>query len=152
MTEYGSPRPRASNEQQSGASELLELAIEAHGHARWREATLITATVSSGGLLWASRGHPGAFDDVTVTIDAHAQHSSMARLTGPDRRGVFTPDRVAIENTDGELLEERQKPARLIRPIPRHPLGRPTPRVLRRLRDVDLPDGAVPPRPARLRC
>jgi hypothetical protein len=111
MTEYGSPRPQASNEQQSGASELLELAIKAHGgHARWHEATRITATVSSGGVLWASKGHPGAFDDLTVTIDAHAQRSLMARLTGPDRRGVFTPDRVAIENTDGELLEERQNP------------------------------------------
>jgi hypothetical protein len=111
MTEYGSPRPRPSNEQQSGASELLELAIEAHGgHARWREATRITATLSSGGVLWTSRGHLGAFDDVTVTIDAHAQRCSMDRLTGPDRRGVFTPDRVAIETASGELLEERHNP------------------------------------------
>jgi hypothetical protein len=111
MTEYGRPRPRASNEQQSGASELLELAIEAHGgHARWREVTRITATVSSGGVLWASRGHPGAFDDVTVSIDAHAQRCSMDRLTGLDRRGVFTPDRVAIKTASGHLVEERRNP------------------------------------------
>jgi hypothetical protein len=95
----------------AGASELLELAIEAHGgHTRWREVTRITATVSSGGVLWASRGHPGAFDDVAVTIEAHAQSCSMARLTGPDRRGVFAPDRVAIETAKGQLIEERQNP------------------------------------------
>jgi hypothetical protein len=61
-------------------------------------------------VLWASRGHPGAIDDVTVTIDAHAQSCSMARLTGPDRRGVFTPDRVAIETASGQLLQARQNP------------------------------------------
>jgi hypothetical protein len=72
--------------------------------------TRITATVSSGGVLWASRGHLGAFDDVTVTIEAHTQSCSMARLTGPDRRGVFTPDRVAIESASGQLLEERHNP------------------------------------------
>jgi hypothetical protein len=72
--------------------------------------TRITATVSSGGVLWASRGHPRAFDDVAVTIEAHAQSCSMARLTGPDRRGVFTPDRVAIETASGQLLQARQNP------------------------------------------
>jgi hypothetical protein len=106
MTECSSPGPSPKNQRHRGTSELLELAIEAHGgRARWREVTRITATVSSGGVLWASRGHPGAFDDVTVTIDAHAQSCSMARLTGPDRRGVFNPDRVAIETASGQLLE-----------------------------------------------
>jgi hypothetical protein len=110
MTER-SPGPSPKHQRHRGTSELLELAIEAHaGRARWREVTRITATVTSGGVLWASRGHPGAFDDVTVTIDAHAQSCSMARLTGPDRRGVFNPDRVAIETASAQLLQARQTP------------------------------------------
>lgn len=93
-------------------TELLELAIEAHGGlTRWREVASITATVSAGGVFWASRGQAGAFNDpVTVTVEAHAQRCSITGLTGRDRRAVFTPDRVAIETTGGELVQERRNP------------------------------------------
>lgn len=91
---------------------LLEFAIEAHGGlTRWREVSCVTATVTAGGVLWASRGQAGAFDDpVTVTVEAHAQRCSIAGLTGRDRRAVFTPDRVAIETAGGGLVQERRDP------------------------------------------
>jgi len=43
-------------------------------------------------------------------LDARVERASLAPFTAPDRRGVFTPDRVAIETERGELLHERFDP------------------------------------------
>jgi hypothetical protein len=93
-------------------TELLEFAIEAHGGlTRWREVGRITATATAGGVLWASRGQADALNDrVTFTVETHTQRCSIIGLTGRDRRAVFTPDRVAIETADGELVQERRDP------------------------------------------
>lgn len=102
---------RSTGEHAGGSDELLERAIEAHGGlARWQELTRITAALSAGGVLWASRGHPGALDNLMVTVDPHTQRCWIDGLTGPHRRAVFTADRVAIETTAGELMEERHDP------------------------------------------
>lgn len=104
-------RTRPADEGAGGSNELLEFAIEAHGGgARWREVTRIIASVSIGGVLWASKGQAGALDAATVAIDAHRQSCSLDRLGGRDRRAVFTPDRVAIETAGGQLVEERRNP------------------------------------------
>jgi hypothetical protein len=106
-------------ETSSQTTELLELAIEAHGgRARWREVTRITASLSAGGVLWASKGQSGSLDDATVTIEAHTQTCVLGRLAGQDRRGVVTPDRVAIETASGRVIGERRNPrASFRRPV-----------------------------------
>jgi hypothetical protein len=45
-----------------------------------------------------------------MTVDVQRQHLVYEGFTGPDLRGVFTPDRVAIEKRDGEVLAERTAP------------------------------------------
>jgi hypothetical protein len=90
---------------------LLELAVEAHGGlSRWRELTSITARLSLGGLVLTTTGWEGVFQDVAITIDTRAERAYLAPFTGPDRRGIFTPERVAIETDRGELLHERFDP------------------------------------------
>ena len=92
-------------------SDLLGLAVEAHGGLRrWRAVTGIIARLSFGGLTLIDKGWEGALDDVAVSVDPHVQRAFLAPFTDPHRRGLFTPDRVAIETSDGELLEERFKP------------------------------------------
>jgi hypothetical protein len=92
-------------------SELLAVAVDAHGGLdRWQQLTGITARLSCGGQLWAAKGWSGALDDFAATIDPHHQHSSLAPFTEPDRRSVFTPDRVAIATAAGELIAQRQDP------------------------------------------
>ena len=78
----------------------------------WAKAAQLTARMSLGGPFWAARGWPGVYDDVTVTIDPRRQHIAFAPFTAPDRvssMGVG-PERVAITDLDGKIIEERADP------------------------------------------
>jgi hypothetical protein len=91
--------------------DLLALAVEAHGGLRrWRALTSITARLSIGGEICRQKGWAGALDEIVVTIHPHAQRAWFAPFTAPHRRGLFTPDRVAIEAADGEPISERINP------------------------------------------
>ncbi|MFJ3306719.1 hypothetical protein ACIPSA_27065 [Streptomyces sp. NPDC086549] len=92
-------------------TDLLNLALEAHGGlARWRQARTIHATGAIGGLLWESRGQKGIFAQADITADVQRQRLVYTDFTGPGLRGIFTPDRIAIEDQDGHVLEERHAP------------------------------------------
>ncbi|MFF7882715.1 hypothetical protein ACH40F_10110 [Streptomyces sp. NPDC020794] len=92
-------------------SDLLNLVLEAHGGLpRWQEAQTIRAEGSLGGLLWPMRGQEGIFAKAHMTVDVQRQHLVYEGFTGPELRGVFTPDRVAIEKRDGEVVAERTAP------------------------------------------
>ncbi|MGW0995678.1 hypothetical protein ACWD5V_20710 [Streptomyces sp. NPDC002523] len=90
---------------------LLDLAVEAHGGLRrWQEATAIRVRGSMGGLLWTLRGRQGILAAADMTVDVQQERVVFAGFTGPELRGVFTPDRVAIERQDGEVVAERTSP------------------------------------------
>jgi hypothetical protein len=57
-------------------------------------------------LVLTTTGWEGVLDDIAITIDTRVAHASLAPFTAADRRGVFTPDRMAIETEQGELLHE----------------------------------------------
>jgi hypothetical protein len=92
-------------------ADLLDSVLQAHGGIeRWRTFDTVRATfVSSGGLL------PLKGLDVTPTPSeavATTREESL-RIDGyrrPDWRMRFTPDRVVIENKNGEIVEERSTP------------------------------------------
>jgi hypothetical protein len=93
--------------------ELLASALDAHGGLESRNRlTELTARLSLGGPSWSDRGWPGVYANQTVTVDAHRQHISLAPFTAPDRVSVLDvdPERVTIETTDGEIVEERTDP------------------------------------------
>jgi hypothetical protein len=47
---------------------------------------------------------------VDVEVDAHEQRTVFTGFTGPGLRGVYTPGRVAIQDEDGAVLQERRAP------------------------------------------
>jgi hypothetical protein len=93
-------------------NELLELAVEAHGGLeRWCRVISITARLSIGGLILANSGWESALDNIAIRIDTRdQQHAVLRPFTGTDRRGLFTPDRMAIEANNGQVIEERFDP------------------------------------------
>ncbi|MGW1783152.1 hypothetical protein ACWCQQ_29035 [Streptomyces sp. NPDC002143] len=56
------------------------------------------------------RGQEGIFTTADMTADVHRQHLVYDDFTGRGLRGVFNPDRVAIEKRDGEVVAERTTP------------------------------------------
>jgi len=92
-------------------SDLLQVILQAQGGApRWNEIQTITAHQSVGGVLWALKQSEGVVDDAIVTVRLHDEWASHSPFTGPDRHSVFTPERVAIEDANGNVIEELQGP------------------------------------------
>jgi hypothetical protein len=92
-------------------TELLDIVIEAHGGLeRWNQLDAISARLIQGGALWELKGQPGVLDDVFVRASLHDERESHHPFGAPDRRSSFTPDRVAIETTAGDVLEALDQP------------------------------------------
>jgi hypothetical protein len=92
---------------------LLAAVLDAHGGLQeWSKAAQLTARMSLGGPFWAARGWPDVYDDVTVTIDPQRQHIAFAPFIAPDRKSSMgvDPERVAISDLDGRIIEERADP------------------------------------------
>jgi hypothetical protein len=90
---------------------LLDFAIEAHGGLRrWRQLTSITASLSFGGSMLTRMGWEGALERVVVSVDPRVQRALIGPFTAPDRRALFTGDRVAIETSGGRPIDVRFNP------------------------------------------
>jgi hypothetical protein len=91
--------------------ELAKLAIDAHGGlARWNQFTQISAHLLQGGVFWGVKGKAGVLDDVSVTVDLRAEKVSHYPFGSSDRRSRFEPQRVALEDGSGKVLEELLQP------------------------------------------
>ena len=92
-------------------NELAKQAIDAHGGLeRWKGFTTLSAHLIDGGALWAAKGKAGVLADVTVTVDLVDQKASHWPFGSPDRRSRFEPERVAIEDANGKVIEELLEP------------------------------------------
>jgi hypothetical protein len=91
---------------------LLDDALQISGGLdRWRGLRRFTVHLSIEGALF-SRVHGRALmKDMVVEGDVHEQALEMTGFTAPDRRALYRPDHVALERSDGHLLEERRAPA-----------------------------------------
>jgi hypothetical protein len=91
--------------------DLLETVIEAHGGLeRWNQLGSVSARLIQGGAFWALKGQAGVLDDVFVTASLHEQRVSHRPFGAADRYSAFTPERVAIENGDGFVIEALDQP------------------------------------------
>jgi len=92
-------------------NDLLARAIDAHGGLeRWQRHRSLTAAIVTGGGLWAMKGlvqdpHPR---DMRVAL--HEERASVTPFGKPEWRTAFTPERVAIETTEGTVVQERKNP------------------------------------------
>ena len=90
---------------------LIEQILEAHGGlARWQSHATLSAHLSQGGVLWAMKGKGGMLDEVDVTIDLRRQWTSHSPFGAAGRRTAVTPQRAAIETTDGTVIEALDDP------------------------------------------
>jgi hypothetical protein len=92
-------------------TQLLDLVLDAHGGiARWRTFDTVRATFLSGGGLLPMKGleTPARASEAVATI--HEESLVIEGYRRPDWRMTFTPQRVAVETTEGQLVEERANP------------------------------------------
>jgi hypothetical protein len=92
-------------------SSLAKLAIDAHGGLdRWRQFKTVSTRLLNGGALWPLKHQQGVLDDVHVRVDLRKAWASHWPFTAPNLRSSFEPHRVAIETTEGQLVEELLQP------------------------------------------
>jgi hypothetical protein len=92
-------------------TELLDTVLAAHGDVeRWRQLSTLTARVVNGGALWGIKGQGDVLDRYTGTISLHRQFASHSPFGGDRLRSSFTPERVAVETTGGQVIAERLNP------------------------------------------
>jgi hypothetical protein len=92
-------------------NKLAEQAIDAHGGLeRWNRFTTLSAHLVQGGALWAAKGKAGVLVDPIVTVDLRNEKASHWPFGSPDRRSRFEPQRVAIEDANGKVLDELLQP------------------------------------------
>jgi hypothetical protein len=92
-------------------SDLLDSVIEAHGGLRrWNELDTVSARLIQGGVMWAVKGQGDVLNDVFARASLHQERESHHPFGGPNLRSAFTPERVAIEATSGEVIEALEQP------------------------------------------
>lgn len=92
-------------------TDLLTTMLEAHGGLnRWNQLDAVSARLLQGGALWEVKGQKGVLDDVVVTASLHEERASHRPFGAPSRHSVFAPQRVAIEDDDGTVLEALDQP------------------------------------------
>lgn len=88
---------------------LLELAINAQGGLdQWRKFHTVSSHLKVGGELWHLKGHQGTIEDVNVKVNLLEQ--SVSHVPNNEWHTLYTPDRIAIETSNGELVEEMYNP------------------------------------------
>ena len=92
-------------------TDLATLAIDAHGGLdRWRKLKTVSARLLQGGVLWQLKRQEGVLRDVHLTVDLRKEWASHWPFGQPDRHTSFEPSRVAIETSNGDVVEERVHP------------------------------------------
>lgn len=91
--------------------ELLNLILTAHGGLnQWNRFNEVDVHVKIGGLTWAFKGQEGILDDVHFNAHLHEQFGSYAPFKIDGQRSIFSSGRVAIESTDGKIVQELKDP------------------------------------------
>ena len=92
-------------------NDLLATTIEAHGGLeRWNQLNKVSARLIQSGALWALKGQAGVLDEVVVTASLHQERASHHPFGAADRRSSFAPERVAILNGNGAVVEALDQP------------------------------------------
>jgi hypothetical protein len=91
-------------------SELLQLAMEAHGGLeRWRKTSSVTIAASITGAIWYVKGRPDVLKNIVMTAETQRE-CLTTDFPGQNKRTIFEPSRIAVETADGQLIEARDHP------------------------------------------
>ena len=92
--------------------DLLETAVTAHGGLdRWNKISSITVEASISGAFWSFKNQSDALKQIRFEVETTQQRLTMDFI-GQDKRSVFDADRVEMQCSGGELVEERHDPER----------------------------------------
>jgi hypothetical protein len=101
-----------TNDQEENMNDLLKLAVASHGGLdRWNQVTSITVGASITGALWDLKSNGHALKDVRFVVDTTKQLLKMD-VVSQERRTVFEPHRVAVQDPDGAVIDARNDPER----------------------------------------
>ena len=92
-------------------SDLLEQVVDADGGLRtWREVRTVTTGLTTRGITWSLKGQSVLFGDVILDVTTTDQVLRVHPFVNKGCRGLYTPQRVRIESSDGAVLEDRHHP------------------------------------------
>ena len=92
-------------------SDLATLAMDAHGGLdQWRRFKTVSAHLVQGGVLWKLKGQDGVLNDVRLSVDLRKEWASHRPFLQGNQHTSFQPDRIAIETSDGHVVEELLNP------------------------------------------
>lgn len=92
-------------------SALLQLVLDAHGGLdRWRQFNRVEASITSGGGLWGMKGMKQDSQARQMSVWLHEQRASLMPFGAPNQRTAYSPERIAIETVEGQLVAERLDP------------------------------------------
>ncbi len=92
-------------------NDLLALAIEAHGGLdRWNSFSKLQAEVSFGGAIWHVKQQADLLQTQQIDIDTHAERLAIVPFVRPELHTTFVPERLALENADGNAIEAWEHP------------------------------------------
>lgn len=91
-------------------NDLLDFAISAHGGLdRWNQVSSITVDASITGAFWSLKGQGDALRAIRFAVDTRRERLTM-EYVGQDKRSIFEPNRVVLEDQSGALIEARDEP------------------------------------------
>ena len=92
-------------------ADLLDSVLEAHGGLdHWHQLSQVRASIVTGGELWGIKGLVQDQSPRQMTVALHHQWASVTPYGAPGQRTQFTPDRIAVETLDGQVVAERNHP------------------------------------------
>jgi hypothetical protein len=102
---------RASLQGKHSMSDLLEMAVDAHGGIeRWNKFNTLRAELSIGGAIWEVKQQHGLLSDKTFEIQTKEERLSIRPFSSPGLGAVFIPSRQTLEKSDGTVVESRNDP------------------------------------------
>src|SRR6516162_3044675 len=91
--------------------DTLRHVIEAHGGLKnWNQHQALSVDLVVGGMLWGLKEQAGKLERTNVTVGLGEEWASHQPFAPDNRRTRFSPDRVAIEDAQGNVLEELAAP------------------------------------------
>jgi hypothetical protein len=92
--------------------ELLDdVLLASGGLEQWRQLRRFTVHLSIGGTLCRRMCGSVSMKEMVVEGGVHEQALEMTGFTAPERRALYRPDRVALEGSGDQLVEERRATA-----------------------------------------
>jgi hypothetical protein len=93
-------------------NDLLASAVAAHGGLdRWNRIRAIRVDAAISGAFWQIKGKGDALKDIHFEVDTTRERLTMD-FVGQDRRSLFQPDRVVLQQSDGTVVDARDDPER----------------------------------------